>query len=535
MFKRVISVLLLVLLLFAMPACDLSEGKENDRKVITLCAPQNAYIDDFDTNAYKLWLEEQTGLTLKMIWLPEKNAEEIIRTSLLTGTDLPDAYVGINHYDMFNGASLENLGKSGVIRSLNEWIEQDGIHLKSIWNELSEYNIKEYMTSSDGNIYFMPGFSSSVITRYRQIMWLNKGWLDALRLDVPTTTDEFRTVLHAFLTQDPNQNGINDEIPLAGTEKYTGKQVYDYIFNAFIYNNEKNTRLLLEDGKIGFAPVRPEWRDALRYMNELYEDGLIYKNSFSQDDTQMKQMAADRRDILGGFTTSGITYTVQQNSTEALSRYVGIAPIKGPKGAQFATVSIPLPKVNAVITSSCEYPEEVFRLFDLMLSEEACLRGRYGEQGVDWDFAKEGQMSIYGTPATIEIKNQLWNTPQNKHLMQIVPYISRPQYSGGVTWDGNPTDGEYMNAQAAMQYIPYEPEAFIGVLIYSPEEDVIVKELRPKIEAYTKNAIIDFISGAKDIDDDRVWSAYTDGFEAIGLNEFLKIAQQSYDRETKTG
>ncbi len=534
MIKRVVSVLLFAALLFAVVACDAPDKGEEAQKVVTLCAPQNSFIEDFDTNSYKLWLEEQTGLSIEMVWLPEKNAEEIISTALQTGNDLPDAYVGINDYSILNGASLENLGKSGVILPLNQMIEERGVNLKSVWDELQEYKIKEYMTSSDGNIYFMPGFSSSTITRYRQIMWLNKGWLDSLGLQAPATTEEFRAVLSAFLTQDPNQNGIHDEIPLAGTEKYMGKQVYDYIFNAFIYNNEKNMRLLLENGQIGFAPIRGEWREALRYMNGLYEDGLIYENSFTQDDTQMKQMATDRRDILGGFTTSGITYTVQQNSPEVLSRYVGIAPIKGPSGAQFATVSIPLPKVNGVITSACEYPQEVFALFDLMLSEEACLRGRYGEQGVDWEFAEEGQVSIYGTPATIEIKNQLWNSPQNKHLKQIVPYVSRPKYSGGVTWDGNVTDGEYMNAQAAMQYIPYEPKEFVGALIYSLEEDETVQELQPEIEAYTTNAIIDFITGRKEIDDDKQWEEYVDGFEKIGLSEFLKTAQDAYNRENMT-
>ncbi len=533
MIKRIVSILLLISLIFPLAACGAAGGGEAAPKVITLCAPQNSFIEDFDTNAYKLWLEERTGLTIKMIWLPEQNAEEIIRSSLLTGTDLPDAYVGINDYSIFKGASLENLGESGVILPLNDLIERYGTNLKSVWQELAEYKVREYMISADGNIYYMPGFSSSTITRYRQVMWLNKGWLDALSLPVPTTTQEFKDTLMAFKTQDPNSNGENDEIPLAGTESYAGKQVYDYIFNAFIFNNEKNMRLLLEDGKIAYAPIRDEWREALKYMNELYREGLIYEHSFTQGDTQMKQMATDKRDILGGFTTSGITDTVQQNSPEVLSRFVGIAPIKGPQGAQFATVSIPLPKVNGVITSACENPEEVFRLFDLMLSEEACLRGRYGEQGVDWDFAQEGQVSIYGTPATIEIKNQLWNNPQNKHLKQIVPYVSRPKYSSGVTWDGSVTDGEYMNAQAAMQYIPYEPKEMVGALVYSSEETETIQKLQPKIEAYTKGYIIDFITGARDVYDDEVWAEYRAGFSALELQSFLETVQAAYGRENK--
>ena len=511
-------------------ACTAAEPPEGEPVVVRLCAPQNAYIEHFETNAYKLWLEQQSGLTIEMTWLPEQDADQIMALALSTGENLPDAYVGFGNNNALNHISIQRYGQQGTVLPLGELIEQYGTNLKSVWAELSAYSVKELMTSADGQIYFMPGFSSSPITRYRQVMWVNKGWLDALDLPVPTTTEEFEAMLLAFATGDPNGNGVADEIPLAGTEDYPGKQVYDYLFNAFIYNNEKNMRLLLERGQVRFAPVMDEWRAGLRYMNGLYEAGLISPLSFHQDDQQMKQMANDPRDILGAFTTSGITYTVQQNSPEIMARYVGIAPLEGPEGVRLATVSIPLPKVNGIITTACKNPEAVFQLFDLMLSEEACLRGRYGEQGVDWDFAAPGEVSMYGTPATIRIINQLWNTPQNKHLKQIVPYVSRPKFSGGVSWDGVTTDGEYMNAQAAMLYQPYEPTEFVGLLVYTPEEELAIQTQRSDIERYVRQSIADFITGTRDIDSDAQWNDYCAQFEALGLPAFLDASQNAQNR-----
>ncbi len=529
MLRPIITIIVILIMLMPLSACS-KYDTQTEPVVVRLCAPQNAYIQDFDTNTYKLWLEEQTGLKIEMTWLSENDAEQLARIALLTGENLPDAYIGFGSSDLFNSISLQQFASNGTIIPLDQLIDKYGDNLKSVWDELSEYSVKTLMAASDGHIYYMPGFSSSTITRYRQIMWINEGWLQNLNLPVPTTTKEFRDMLHAFATKDPNGNGLKDEIPLAGTEYYVGKQVYDYLFNAFIYNNEKNMRLLLEDGKIGFAPVRNEWRQALIYMAGLYEEGLMSPLCFTQNDTQMKQMANDVRDILGAFTTSGITYTVQQNSPEMMSRYVGIAPLIGPDGAQFATVSIPLPKPNGVITSACEHPEEVFRLFDLMLSEEACLLGRYGEKGIDWDFAANDEISIYGTPATIRIINQLWNTPQNKHIRQIGPYISRPKFSGGVTWDGNATDGEYMNAQAAMLYAPFEPKEFIGVLIYSPEEEKAIQQQRDDISKHIKQTIADFITGKRDIENDKEWEDYLREFDRLGLSEFLRVSQAAFDR-----
>ena len=527
MIKRTIAATLLIAsLLLSASSCTQTGNTAPEAIVVRLAAPQNAYIEDFDTNMYKLWLEEQTGLKIEMTWLPVSDAEQIAKLALSTGEDLPDAYIGFgsDSYEIFKNPNIQLYGEQGAIIALDRMIEEYGIHTKNLFDELREYNIESLMTSADGHIYFMPGFSSSVITRYMQLMWVNKGWLDELGLSPPTTTDEFRDMLLAFKESYP------DCVPMAGTESHYGKQAYDYLLNAFIYNDTNNSRLLLENGVVGFAPTRDEYRDGLKYIRSLYDEGLYSPLSFTQDNQQLNQMANDRRDILGAFMSPGITLTVYQNSPEVMERYMGIGPLSGPDGVQLSTVFTSLPRPFGVITSACRHPQEVFKLFDLMLSEEACLMGRYGEKGVDWDFAGEDDISIFGTPATIRIINQIWNTPQNKHLSQIVPYVSRPKFSGGVTWSGDTTDGEYLNAQAALLYKDYEPQEHIGKQIYSPDEEEQIQKIRGDIEAYVKGTIISFITGERDIHDDAVWALYLKEFDALGLTEFLEVAQTAYDR-----
>ncbi|MCL2056946.1 MAG: extracellular solute-binding protein, partial [Oscillospiraceae bacterium] len=405
--KLIALIVLALILAVPLAACGGYTDRQPDRVTVSFVAPQNAYIEDFGSNLYKRWLEGQTGLIIEMEWLPAGNAEQAVKLALAAGDNLPDAYVGFGStgYELFQNPNIQLYGEAGVIIPLGELIEQYGVHTKKLFDELPEYSIREFMTSADGNIYFMPGFSSSLITRHRQMMWVNKGWMDELGLSAPTTTDGFRDLLRAFRDRSP------DSIPMAGTEDFYGKQAYDWIINAFIYNATNNSRLLLENGAVSFAPIRDEWREALVYMRELYDEGLYSPLSFTQDNQQLNQMANDRRDILGAFVSPGITYTVLQNSPELMERYVGIGPVAGPKGVRLSTVFTRIPRPHGVITSASKHPEEVFKLFDLMLSEEASLMGRYGEHGVDWDFADEGDISIYGTPATIQIINQLWNTP----------------------------------------------------------------------------------------------------------------------------
>ena len=525
--KAIMAGFLTLAVIFGLTACFGSKTEtDGDKITVRLAAPQSAYIEDFDANMYKLWLEQQTGLKIEMTWLPAGDAEQYVKMALSTGENLHDAYIGFGSgYTLFQQPNLQTYGQQGVIIPLNDLIDAYGVNLKNLFAELPEYSIEALMTSADGSIYFMPGFSSSLITRHRQLMWVNRGWLEELRLEKPETTDEFCDMLRAFKEKYPGT------IPMAGTDAQYGKQAYEFLFNAFIYNDTENSRLLLENGIIGFAPVRAEWRDALIYMRGLYDEGLYSPFSFTQDDQQFRQMANDQRDLLGAFLSPGITLTVYQNSPAIMERYTGIGPLKGPGGVKLSTVFTPIPRPNGVITSACSHPEEVFKLFDLMLSEEACLMGRYGEKGVDWEFAGAGDISIYGTPATISIINQLWNTPQNKHLSQIGPYVSRPKYSGGVTWDGNTTDGEYINAQAAILHRDFAPDEHITALIYTPEEELRIRDIKAAIETHVKAAAVDFITGKRDVGDEAEWRKYLLEFSDLGLAEFLATAQEAWNRQ----
>jgi hypothetical protein len=47
-------------------SCGTGQQDEASPITVRLAAPHNAYIENFDTNLYKLWLEEQTGLVIEM-------------------------------------------------------------------------------------------------------------------------------------------------------------------------------------------------------------------------------------------------------------------------------------------------------------------------------------------------------------------------------------------------------------------------------------------------------------------------------------
>ena len=62
----------------------------------------------------------------------------------------------------------------------------------------------------DGKIYYIPCIGDGDVS----MGWfIREDWLDNLGLEMPKNVDEYYNVLKAFKTQDPNGNGIDDEIP----------------------------------------------------------------------------------------------------------------------------------------------------------------------------------------------------------------------------------------------------------------------------------------------------------------------------------
>ena len=52
------------------------------------------------------------------------------------------------------------------------------------------------------------------------------------------------------------------------------------------------------------------------------------------------------------------------------------------------------------ITSAAEEPLIAWRWFEFLATQEAQWRIYQGEEGTDWDYPAEREMSFYGTPAT---------------------------------------------------------------------------------------------------------------------------------------
>jgi putative aldouronate transport system substrate-binding protein len=524
------------------PAGQLPVVPAGKKVELTVAVMQTPWIADYSTNYFTRWVEEKTGVKLKFVLLPQDTITEKVMLTLSTNDvkSLPDIYlsVGMSANNTIFGPSYASYWyDQGMIIPLNDLIDKYGFFFNKALDTAAKqgYDIESWMTSPDGNIYALPAFSASPTNAFPHKLWINAGWLKKLGLQAPTTTEEFRNVLRAFKNNDPNGNGKKDEIPFSGAKSdyYYG---YDPIINAFIYNQSHYSRMYVQNGTVKFAPTTPQWREAMKYLRSLKDEGLYYPGSFTQDTTSIQQMAIDKNDILGAFEGLGHDLVLTTKDQSVIDRYDSMPALKGPEGNHFVTWDAPGIRPAGVITANCQYPEIAFRVLDLMSSDEGGIISRYGEKGVNWDSADSGSISVFGNPAVIKVIKNTWAAVgQNQNFLQQGPFILDPMVTTGVQWDRNPKSNDYIKAQAVIKLrnTGVVPKEFIANLIYTNAEAEAIRTPKTNIDSYILQSIANFVAGDWDPNNDAQWSSFVAEFEKMGLSTYLKTVQTAYTRMQK--
>ena len=494
---------------------------------ITMGFPELTGVLDFDTNKFTLFLEEQTGVNIDFEFFPATNPVEKVQMMLASNSELPDILMNLK---VSANMLLEYGGNQGFFYPLNDYIEEYGYFTQNMFENAVNPNVKKMMTSANGKIYYMPMYVEQTGNVWNSKAWINKAWLDKLGLSMPTTTEEFKEVLKAFRDGDPNGNGKKDEIPYTGSINGTKEETFPFLMNSFIYCDQSNYFLDV-NGKVEPAFTKDEWKAALKYMNELADEGLFDTQSLTQDTKTLRTILRSPEILIGSWAGNSIDLQMGVGN-EKMLQYASLAPLKGPEGVAYSTRGVMNPNstTGGIITKYCENPAVAFRFMDFMLSEEASLFGRYGERGVDWLEPVEGDVCIFNAiGAEPFVKPVLaYGSVQNSHWGANHVQFRHQKMSDGMIWDGDKLNGEYIKGQALINYIGKAPEKTIDKLVHTIEESEEFESLKQVIRTYVREHVAMYITGEKDIDKD--WENYLAELDRMGLDRYIELAQIGYDR-----
>ncbi len=508
---------------------------------------QRPTVSPLDENLATEWIEENLNIAFDFEMIAETAWTERQNLALSTGS-----YPELIMSGKLSNADILRYGVDAqIFVPLNDAIDEYGDEIKKVWEE-QEY-LQQDMTAPDGNIYALPHVQGGIESEFvHRKMWLNEAWAEAVGYtEHPETTEELKDMLTKFKNDDPNGNGVADEIPMTGATGTWAGEPHWFLMNSFIPAEPYNNFSFVDDnGVLTFSPAQDAWKEGLMYIADLYENGLLDPAAFTNTQAQMATLARNPEieivgSYAGGHLTMGVdgpSATVESDPLQRSLHWSGLSLPAGPDGFR----EVPLKSTERkdawlfAVTDKCENVEAAVRLADWLWSEEGTLitnksylyEGAVVEAGPD-------DLNRFGEPAKYveRTKDELVAAGYDP-LPDVNPY----------TWAGSSTRNDSLSslsmwASSQDRYAPTgynlwlydeymehskpfvnEDRVEIPPAWVSLEDSETFSAIQGPLFSFVEAAAVEFITGARDFDN---WDDYLAELDNMQYPEWFEIYERS--------
>ena len=233
--------------------------------------PEN---DTYTDNAYTRYIKSVINVQNVDVFEANDSQYDTNVSMVISMGSLPDIMV-VSSQD-----EVEQLVEAGLIEDLTESYNNCiSDRIRKMYESYGD-SLKD-MVTYDGKIMALP---ETNITDGPNLVWLRKDWMDKLGLSEPHTIDDVVNTVKHFISEDPGNNGVEasgkpNTVGLAVDTDVTGECGYssefllDIIFACF--GAYPKQWIMNDDGDIVYGSVTDEAKEALSYINSLYNQGVI--------------------------------------------------------------------------------------------------------------------------------------------------------------------------------------------------------------------------------------------------------------------
>ncbi len=400
--KKMISMLLVFAMLFALAACNNAENNvETDAAAepgndtagvatdpvevdpyaehVSLHFVTRALGDTLEDNRVVEILEEMFNCDITWETLPSADYNQAVATLIASG-DYPDMlefwcndYVG----------EIEALYEEETIIGLNDLLETYGENILAA----RPYEAN-WLHMEDGEVASIP---SRFVDQPETTFTIRQDWLDNLGLKYPTNLEELKEVARAFTYDDPDGNGVDDTIGLAGTPN-TNKWWTSSFAVAMGAYGETFGWEKTESGNWEPWQIREGTMKAIQWYRECYQEGLVEADFV----TMTRDQYLERKN-LGNYGVEYWWVTHLSDTSSWWSAFTAanpnaktsiLAPVsaEGYEGAFPFTNSLECGKgASLLLFSECEHPERVMAIINYLASDEGADLAAFGPEGEAWE------------------------------------------------------------------------------------------------------------------------------------------------------
>ncbi|WP_130859549.1 extracellular solute-binding protein [Gracilibacillus phocaeensis] len=360
-------------------APDLSEpgdpfGKYEEAITIAIgqeVDPSDTSLQNGDTpldNQYTRHVKENLNIDVEHAFTASPSNYDQKVSLAIASNDLPDAMV------------------VGPVE-LRQLVEADQIaDLTDVYENYASPAIKEIIDSTegvainnvtfDGRIMAIPNSQAGADGVHN--LWIRQDWLDDLGLEPPQTIDDLKEVAKAFVEDDPDGNGQDDTIGLAGPD--TSNKLYanflestnnlygfDGIFSAL--HAYPGYWLEGDDGEPVYGSTLPETKEALSVLRDMYSEGLIDTEMGVREDSGESIISGNTGMFFGPFWMpyGPITDAVKTNPEANWQSYAVPLDANGEYTPHLSTTTTQY----VVVRKGYEHPEAAMKILNNLLAHES--------------------------------------------------------------------------------------------------------------------------------------------------------------------
>ncbi len=428
------------------------------------------------------------------------NSEEVFNLMMASGklADIVQFYTeDINQY-----------GMREAFVPLNDLIEEYAPHIKIFLENRPD--IKRLITAADGNIYCIPHVRDGEVA----LGWfIRNDWLKKLGLKQPKTVEEYYQVLKAFREQDPNGNGLKDEIPFFA--RHT-----DYAINGLLIFWGARPGWYRED-EVRFGPYTTEYKKAIKNIARWYREGLIDPQLYTRGPSSREELLSENR---GGSTHDWFGSTSLFNDKLEIEiggfEFLPISPPAGIDGIKRENTRRSIGGEEGwAISYSNPNPVETIKYFDFFWTERGRRLMNFGIEG-------DTYVMVNGKPV---FKN--WIKNSEKNILDILYESYGAQQRIGFQQDFN-YEEQWMNPISLAGVKMYMNNGYMveqfPKLSFTEDEYRIIYNTMPDIQTYVEEMRQKWILGAESIED--TYPQYRDKLQEMGIEQIIEIYQRAYNR-----
>ena len=366
-----------------------------------------------DSNWWTEYTNEQVaplGASVVYVTIPRAQEAELLST-MLAANNAPDLSK-TNEQPL-----LKTYITGGGVHDMTDQIEQYGANIKEL---LGEAHLAE--NSIEGRIYAIPHLQNGITNR---TTWMRTDWLEAIGMDIPNTPDEFYEVLKAIKEQDPGNVG-SALIPF-GMISQKFSLFENIVLPGFVKETPTPEKMLIP------FQMWPETKDALQYLNKLYNEGLLTDEFILDKDESMFRQKIARGEMFAFIAAGhypyhsayGLLYDkVRETTPDATLANVDTFKLSANADRVEYYERNPVYQYKWFVPSSSKNLDTAVKVLDWMSSKAGYEVAGLGLEGEDYTI-------VEGIPAAID---------QDAYLAR-VPWIE-PQYGTMGKPYPNPADKE---------------------------------------------------------------------------------------------